>query len=242
MLVTGGSRGIGRAIALELGRAGASLAVHYRKEEAQARRVAEELRALGVDGEIFAAEMTRPDEVREMVERAAAWKGRLDGLVTAAGTYSGDATPDVDARAWTEVIATDLEGTFRTIQAALPFLRVGPRASVVTVSSILGSHASAGGVPYQTAKAGVEQMTRALALELAPRIRVNAIAPGFVRTDMNRAGHEDAQFHRQVAEATPLGRWGEPEDIAPAVRYLLSAEAGWVTGSVLGIDGGLPLR
>ncbi len=140
------------------------------------------------------------------------------------------------------VLRTDLEGTFRTIQTALPYLRKSVRPAIVTVSSVLGAHAGVGGVAYQAAKAGVEQLTRALALELAPRIRVNSIAPGFIRTDMNRAGQEDPTFYAQVVKATPLGRWGDPDDVAPAVRYLLSLEADWVTGLVLGVDGGIPLR
>jgi gluconate 5-dehydrogenase len=110
------------------------------------------------------------------------------------------------------------------------------------LSSVLGAHAAIGGVPYQMAKAAIEQMTRALALEVAPRIRVNSVAPGFIRTDMNLEAHTDPAFHQKVARATPLGRWGEPEDVAPAVRYLLSREADWVTGMVLGIDGGITLR
>jgi 3-oxoacyl-[acyl-carrier protein] reductase len=121
-------------------------------------------------------------------------------------------------------------------------LRSSASPSIVLVSSVLATRASAGGVPYQASKAAIEQMTRALALELAPKIRVNAVAPGFVTTDMNRAGHEDPKFRRHVEDATPLGRWGQPTDIAPAVRYLISDEAAWVTGAVLIIDGGLGLE
>jgi NAD(P)-dependent dehydrogenase (short-subunit alcohol dehydrogenase family) len=155
--------------------------------------------------------------------------------------YAGDSTEQVSAKGFDKVVRTDLQGPFRTVQAALPWLRRSVRPSVVLVSSVLGAHAGVGGVPYQAVKAGVEQMTRALALELSPRIRVNAVAPGFIRTDMNRGAHADPAIYESVARATPLGRWGEPEDIAPAVRYLLSLEADWVTGAVLGIDGGIPL-
>ena len=145
------------------------------------------------------------------------------------------------ANNWEAVVRTDLAGTLRTIQSAVPYLRRSVRPSVVTVSSVLGAHPAAGGVAYQAAKAGVEQLTRALALELAPRIRVNSVAPGFIRTDMNREAHADPESRDRVARATPLARWGEPEDVAPAVRYLLSLEADWVTGAVLGIDGGIAL-
>jgi NAD(P)-dependent dehydrogenase (short-subunit alcohol dehydrogenase family) len=242
VLVTGASRGIGRAVALELGFAGSDVVVHHRANPARAETVRAELAKLGVDARVVAGDVTNPEETARMVGSAGDWKGRLDGVVTAAGIYRGDASDAVGTNDFSVVLRTDLEGTFRTVQAALPFLRKSVRPAVVTVSSVLGAHAAVGGVAYQAAKAGVEQMTRALALELAPRIRVNSIAPGFIRTDMNRDGHEDPRFYASVVKATPLGRWGEPDDVAPAVRYLLSLEADWVTGLVLGVDGGVALR
>jgi len=242
VLVTGASRGIGRAVALELGRGGADLVLHYRREAARAQALATEARAFGVSAITVAADVRDRAQVAEMVRLAGEWKGRLDGIVTSAGIFRGEEFASVGASEWDEVIRTDLEGTFRTVQSGVPYLLCSDRASVVTLSSVLGAHAAVGGAPYQMAKAGIEQMTRALAVELAPRIRVNAVAPGFIRTDMNREGHEDPGFHQKVARATPLGRWGEADDIAPAVRYLLSREADWVTGTVLGIDGGVALR
>jgi 3-oxoacyl-[acyl-carrier protein] reductase len=241
-LVTGASRGIGRAVALELGRAGADLVVHYRAEATRADALVDELRSMGRDALALGADVSDRAQVAEMVRRAGEWKGRLDGVVTSAGIFRGDLLASVGRSEWEDVIRTDLEGTFRTVQAAVPYLVRSDRPAVVTFSSVLGAHPAVGGAPYQAAKAGIEQLTRALAIELAPRIRVNAVAPGFIRTDMNRGGHEDPEFHRIVARATPLGRWGEVEDIAPAVRYLLSPEADWVTGAVLGIDGGIALR
>ncbi len=241
VLVTGASRGIGRAIALELGRAGADVVVHYHVRRDAAESVRAELVKLGVSATVVAGDLESWDATAEVVAAAGKWKQRLDGLVASAGIYSGDATERVGPKAFERVVRTDLQGPFRTVQAALPFLRRSVRPSVVLVSSVMGAHAGSGAVPYQAAKAGVEQMTRALALELSPRIRVNAVAPGFVRTDMNRGAHTDPAARDAVARMTPLGRWGEPEDVAPAVRYLLSLEADWVTGAVLGIDGGIPL-
>lgn len=242
VLVTGASRGIGRAIALELGHAGSHVVVHHRANPASAEAVRAEIARDGREARVVVGDVADPDAVARFVRAAGEWKGRLDGVVTAAGIYRGDASDSVGPEGFRSVIRTDLEGTFWTVQAALPFLRKSVRPAVVTISSVLGGHAAVGGVAYQSAKAGIEQMTRALALELAPRIRVNCVAPGFIRTDMNRRAHEDPKSHSAIAKATPLGRWGDPDDVAPAVRYLLSLEADWVTGLVLGIDGGIPLR
>ncbi len=242
VLVTGGSRGIGRAIALELGAAGATVAVHYRSRAADAAEVVRRIVEQGSEARSFSANVANRAEAAAMVRAAGEWKGRLDGVVTSAGIYHGPALEEVGAEDWEEMFRTDVEGTFRTVQAARPFLDRSDRAAVVTVSSVLGSHAAVGGAPYQMAKAAIEQMTRALALELAPRIRVNSVAPGFIRTDINRTGHEDPAFHALVARSTPLKRWGDPEEVAPSVRFLLSREADWVTGTILGIDGGIALR
>ncbi len=239
ILVTGGSRGIGRAIARELARAGARVAVGYHTQREAAQETVRQVEDLGSSAIAISSDLRVRREVERLVTEAHRWRGHLHGVVTSGGVYRGDALGDVGDAEWSEVVSTDFEGTFRTIQAAVPFLELEPGAAVVTVSSILGSRAASGGVPYQSVKAAIEQMTRALALELAPRIRVNAIAPGFIRTDMNRGGHTDPEFSARVAGATPLGRWGEPEDVAPAARYLLSEEAGWITGVVLPIDGGM---
>jgi NAD(P)-dependent dehydrogenase (short-subunit alcohol dehydrogenase family) len=241
VLVTGASRGIGRGVARELGRAGADVVVHYHVHREDAESVRAELVRMGVGATVVAGDMESWDDAGRVVAAAGRWKERLDGLVASAGVFAGEPTDRVGAKGFEKVVRTDLQGPFRTVQAALPFLRRSVRPSVVLVGSVLGAHAGVGGVPYQAVKAGIEQMTRALALELSPRIRVNAVAPGFVRTDMNRGAHSDPATHDAVARATPLGRWGDPEDIAPAVRYLLSLEADWVTGAVLGIDGGVPL-
>lgn len=241
VLVTGASRGIGRAIALELGRAGAEIAVHYHVNRTGAESLCVELGRIGVTAKAFAADVGSWEETARMVRAAGDWRGRLDGVVTCAGIFRGDDTEGIGAKDFESVVRTDLEGSFRTIQCALPYLRKSVRPSVVTVSSVLAGHAAIGGAPYQAAKAGIEQMTRALALELAPRIRVNAVAPGFIRTDMNRTAHENPRTREAIEKATPLGRWGEPADVAPAVRYLLSLEADWITGLVLGIDGGIPM-
>lgn len=241
VLVTGASRGIGRAIALELGRAGASVAVGYHTDVDAAGETVNELRRLGVDALAVAGDVRSAAEIDRLVTQAHRWQGRLHGLVTSAGVYRGDPLDEVGREEWDAIVQTDLEGTFRTIRAAAPLLAVEPYAAIVTVSSILARHASTGGAPYQAAKAGIEQLTRALALELAPEVRVNAVAPGFIRTEMNRGGWSDAETAERVRQGTPLGRWGEPEDVAGSVRFLLSRGSDWITGAVVPVDGGAPL-
>lgn len=241
-LVTGSSRGIGKAIAIELNRAGARLALHGRTETPQLKALERSMNAQSPGNRAFAADVSEPPAVRRLIRSVGRWSSRLDFVVANAGIYAGTSSRSVDHAEWEAVIGTNLEGAFGTVQAALPMLARSDHPSVVFVSSVLGSRPSAEAIPYQASKAGVEQMTRALALELAPKVRVNAVAPGFIRTDMNRAGRRDRAFREQVERDTPLGRWGEPEDIASVARYLVSDESSWVTGTVVLIDGGLRLQ
>lgn len=215
--------------------------MHGQRDSAHLRETARSLG--GSDGPL--ARVAGDVRDRRAVDRMFAARGpvprRLDFLVVNAGAYAATPSEAVTADEWHRMTATNLEGSFWTVRAALPRLRRSPHAAVVLVSSILASRPIQGGVPSQSTKAGVEQMTRALAVELAPGVRVNAVAPGYVRTRMNRRRRVDRWFHAQLVRSTPLHRWAEPEDLGPPVRYLLSDEAGWVTGAVVHATGGLDL-
>jgi 3-oxoacyl-[acyl-carrier protein] reductase len=228
-LVTGASRGIGRAIALELSRAGAELVLGYRSGADEAEAVAQEAGARAVQ-----ADVSDPEEAKRLVEEA----GELDILVNNAGlTRDGLVArmPDAD---WRDVIETNLSSVFYTCRAAARGMMRRKAGSIVNVSSIVGVHGNPGQTNYGASKAGIIGLTKSLARELGSRnVRANVVAPGYVNTRLTTVLPEEAQ--QAMLVNTPLGRLGEPEDIAGAVRFLCSDEAAFITGEVLLVDGGL---
>ena len=228
-LVTGGSRGIGRAIALELARAGAAVVVGYRSGADEAEAVAKE-----AGGRAVQADVSDPEEAKRLVEEA----GDLDILVNNAGlTRDGllARMPDDD---WRAVIETNLSSVFYTCRAVTRGMMKKRAGSIVNVSSIVGVHGNWGQTNYGASKAGIIGFTKSLARELGSRgVRANVVAPGYVNTRLTDVLPEEAQ--QAMLANTPLGRLGEPEDIAGAVRFLCSDEAAFITGEVLLVDGGL---
>jgi 3-oxoacyl-[acyl-carrier protein] reductase len=228
-LVTGASRGIGRAIAEELAAGGASVVLGYRS----GREEAEEL-AAAIGGRAVEADVSDPDEAARLVGEA----GDLDILVNNAGlTRDGLLVrmPDDD---WRTVIETNLSSVFYTCRAACRPMMKKRAGSIVNVSSIVGVHGNWGQTNYGASKAGIIGFTKSLARELGSRgVRANVVAPGYVRTRLTDVLPEDATA--AMLENTPLGRLGEPEDVAGAVRFLCSDEASFITGEVLLVDGGL---
>jgi 3-oxoacyl-[acyl-carrier protein] reductase len=228
-LVTGGSRGIGRAIALELARAGASVVLGFNSGADEAEDVA---RSCG--GRLVQADVSDPEQARRLVEEA----GDLDLLVNNAGlTRDGllARMPDDD---WRAVIETDLSSVFYTCRAAVRGMMKKRAGSIVNVSSIVGVHGNPGQTNYGAAKAGIIGFTKSLARELGSRnVRANVVAPGYVNTRLTDVLPEEAK--EAMLTNTPLGRLGEPEDVAGAVRFLCSDEASFITGEVLLVDGGL---
>lgn len=228
-LVTGGSRGIGRAVALELGRAGASVVVGYRSGRDEAEAVAAE-----IGGRAIQADVSDPVSAAALVEAA----GDLDILVNNAGLTRDGLLARMSDEDWRTVIETNLSSVFYTCRAVSRPMMKKRAGAIVNISSIVGVHGNWGQTNYAASKAGIIGFTKSLARELGSRnVRANVVAPGYVRTQLTEVLPEEAT--QAMLQQTPLGRLGEPGDIAGAVRFLCSDAAAFVTGEVLLVDGGL---
>jgi 3-oxoacyl-[acyl-carrier protein] reductase len=228
-LVTGGSRGIGRAIALELARAGADVTLSYRSGKEEAERVASE-----AGGRAVAADVSDAEQAKALVEAA----GELDILVNNAGVTRDGLLARMSDEDWRVVIETNLSGTFHTCRAAARGMMKRRAGAIVNVSSIVGVHGNPGQTNYSASKAGIIGFTKALARELGNRgVRANVVAPGYVDTRLTQVIADEMK--ELMLGNTPLGRFGQPEDVAGAVRFLCSDAASFITGEVLLVDGGL---
>jgi 3-oxoacyl-[acyl-carrier protein] reductase len=237
-LVTGASRGIGRAIALELGAAGAAVGVNYRADADAANEVVAAIEAAGGRALAFRADVSDPGAAKELVEVCERDLGELDVLVCNAGVTRDGLIARLSPEAWTTVIDTNLGGPFFLCQAVSRRMMRRRSGSIVLMSSVVGVHGNAGQTNYAASKAGLIGLAKSLARELGSRnIRVNVIAPGYIATELT--GVLPEQLRQGILDQTPLGRLGESEDVARAVRFLASDASSFVTGAVLGVDGGL---
>ncbi len=239
-LVTGASRGIGRACALELAKAGAKVALAARQAD-KLESVAEEIRAAG--GEAFVAPMDlgSHDSIKEAFALVAKDFGPVNILVNNAGVTRDGLALRMKPADWDMVIQTNLSGTFYCIQQVMSPMIRERWGRIVNLSSVVGESGNAGQVNYVASKAGVIGLTKALAQELASRnVTVNAVAPGFIETDMTAVLKDDVRT--AVMGSIPLKRFGKAEDVAAAVRFLCSEEAGYITGHVLDVNGGMYMR
>jgi 3-oxoacyl-[acyl-carrier protein] reductase len=228
-LVTGASRGIGRAVAQELAAAGAEVVLGYRSGAEEAEELAREIGGTAVQADVSSA-----DEAKRLVEEA----GDLDVLVNNAGITRDGLLARMPDEDWRDVIETNLSGAFYTCRAVARGMMRKRAGSIVNVSSIVGVHGNPGQTNYSAAKAGIIGFTKALARELGSRgVRANVVAPGYVTTRLTEVLPEELQ--QAMLANTPLGRLGSPEDVAGAVRFLASDEAAFITGEVLLVDGGL---
>ncbi len=237
-LVTGGSRGIGAAICDELAAAGAVVAVNYARNADAAAAVCERIAVAGGTAHAVQGDIGSAAGAAALVEHVESEIGPIAALVNNAGITRDDLIMRLSEESWREVIDTNLGGAFFTCRAVARPMMKRRAGAIVNMSSIVGVRGNAGQTNYAASKAGLLGLTKSLAKELGSRgIRVNAIAPGYIATELTDALPEAARD--AILGATPLGRLGEPEDVARAVRFLVSDAAAFVTGDVLAVDGGL---
>ncbi|GGL44280.1 3-oxoacyl-[acyl-carrier-protein] reductase [Sporolactobacillus putidus] len=240
-LVTGASRGIGKAIALELAREGASVIVNYSGNKSRAEETASAIEALGAEALPYQCDVSNEADVQEMVKTAVKKFGHLDIVVNNAGITRDGLLMRMKEADWDAVLNTNLKGVFLVTKAALrPMIRQ-KQGKIINIASVVGILGNASQANYAAAKAGVIGLTKASAREMASKgITVNAVAPGFIVTDMTDELPEEVK--EKMQNDIPLGRPGTPEDVAKVVRFLASEDSGYMTGQILNVDGGMAMQ
>jgi 3-oxoacyl-[acyl-carrier protein] reductase len=237
-LVTGASRGIGRAAAVTLAADGRAVACGYGSDDAGAKETVRAIEDAGGTAAAFQADVSDPDEVTAMVEAVAAELGRPTIVVANAGTLRDGLTVRYARSDWDRILAVNLSGAFATVQATLPHMMKARWGRIVVVSSVVAVRGNPGQAAYAASKAGMLGMMRAIAKEYASRgITANAVLPGLVDTELTAGMNEQARS--ALAEVIPVGRTGTPQEVAAAIRFLASGEAGYVNGATVTVDGGL---
>ena len=237
-LVTGGSRGIGRAICLELARQGAAVAVNYAGNEAAAQETVEACRALGVEAEAFQADVADPAACEQLIQAVKERFGKVDILVNNAGITRDGLLMTAKADDFDRVLSTNLKLAYFCMKAASKLMMRQRYGRIINLSSVVGLRGNPGQTSYSASKAGILGLTKSAAKELATRgVTVNAVAPGFIETDMTAVLPENAKT--AMLSTIPMGHPGQPEDVARAVAYFAQPESAYITGQVLCVDGGM---
>ena len=239
-VVTGGSRGIGRAICLKLAGQGANIVLNFAGNEAAAEETRSQCEALGVRALAVKGDVADAEACNALIEKAVSGFGGVDILVCNAGVPRDNPLMRMSDEEFQKVIDTNLKGTFHCMRAAIRPMMKKRRGRIISISSVVGLMGNAGQINYAASKAGVIGMTKSLAREVASRhITVNAVAPGFIKTDMTAVLSDSVK--EGILHGIPLGELGEAEDVANAVLYLASDEAAYITGQVISVDGGMAM-
>ncbi len=238
VIVTGGSRGIGRAIALDFAKSGANVVVNYNSNAEKAEGVVKEVEALGAKGLAVQCDVSKQEDVDTLLKSAVDTFGKVDILVNNAGITKDTLILRMKEDDWDRVLDTNLKGTFMTTKVIGKYMLKKKQGRIVNITSVVGIMGNAGQSNYAASKAGVIGFTKSIAKEFASRgITVNAVAPGFISSDMTDVLSDDVKA--AYSKAIPLGKLGEPEDVANAVKFLCSDMSKYITGQVVQVDGGM---
>ncbi|MCD6477919.1 MAG: 3-oxoacyl-ACP reductase FabG [Candidatus Aenigmarchaeota archaeon] len=240
-IITGSGRGIGKAIAIEFAREGCVVVVNYLHSEEEAMKTVEEIKQIGSDAFPIKADVSKINDVKMMIEKTLEKFGRVDILVNNAGviTRPGD-YKNMSEEDFNKTIDVNLKGVYNCIKAVIPAMKKQGNGRIINIASVFGMLGAAPVAAYCAAKAGVINLTKSFAKELAPEILVNCVAPGTIDTEMTRAGGEE--LIKWISENTPLKRIGNPQEIGKAVLFLASDDSSFITGHTLVVDGGYSLK
>ena len=237
-VVTGSSRGVGRATALRLAQGGANVVINYLNNEIEAMETVRACQNKGVGSIAVQADVSDMVEAQNLAKQTLTRFGHIDLLVCNAGVWEGAPIEDMSEDVWNRVINTNLKSAWATTKACVPSIKKRPNGSIVMVSSTSGQRGEAGYSNYSASKGGMISFTKALASELCPKIRVNAVAPGWIETAMVRPAFEDEEYYQKVIESIPLNRIATTDDVALSICFLLSDWSRHITGEILNINGG----